>query len=73
MKCHVCGGEMSESHSDMPFKLAPTRTVIIKDLPVLLCSECGEYTFTDKVMAKVEEALAKVNSSAELEIVRFAA
>ena len=57
----------------MPFKLAPARIVIIKDLPVLQCGECGEHAFTDAVMAKVEEALAKVDSGAELKIVRFAA
>lgn len=73
MRCHACGGQMTELRSDMPFKLAPARTVIIKDLPVLQCGECGEHAFTDEVMRKVEDALAKVNSGAELEIVRFAA
>ena len=73
MKCHSCGGQMHETRSDMPFKLAPTRIVIIKDLPVLQCGECGEHAFSDPVMAKIEEALAKVDASAELEIVKFAA
>ncbi len=73
MRCHCCGGTMREARSDMPFKLAPTRIVIIKDLPVLQCGECGEHAFTDAVMAKIEEALAKVDASAELEIVKFAA
>ena len=73
MKCRVCGGRMTEARSDMPFKLAPSRTVIIKDLPVLQCGECGEHAFSDVVMAKIEAALEKVEQSAELEIVRFAA
>lgn len=73
MKCHVCGGQMQEMHSDMPFKLDRTRIVIIKELPVLQCGECGEHAFTDTVMAKIDSALEKVDSEAELEIVRYAA
>jgi YgiT-type zinc finger domain-containing protein len=73
MKCQCCGGEMHDGTSDMPFKLDRTRIVIIKDLPVLQCHECGEYAFTDPVMQVIEATIAKVDHSAELEIVHFAA
>ena len=73
MKCHCCGGRMSETTSDMPFKLDRTRIVIIRDLPVLQCSEWGEHAFTDAVVQKVETALAQADSRAEFEIVRYAA
>jgi YgiT-type zinc finger domain-containing protein len=73
MKCHCCGGQMQDGHSDMPFKLDRTRIVIIKELPVLQCDECGEHAFTDAVMQSIEATLAKVDQGAELEIVRFAA
>ena len=73
MRCHVCGGIMRETRSDMPFKLDQKRIVIIKDLPVLQCGECGEHAFSDHVMAKIEETLAKSDSGAELEVVGYAA
>ncbi len=73
MRCHACGGQMTETVADMPFKVDQKRIVIIKDLPVLQCGECGEHAFTDPVMDKVETALAKVEQAAELEIVRYAA
>lgn len=73
MRCHVCGGRMKETVSDMPFKLDRTRIVIMRDLPVLQCGECGEHAFRDDVMARVDEALKKVDRTAELEIVRYAA
>jgi YgiT-type zinc finger domain-containing protein len=73
MRCHCCGGRMRDGYSDMPFKLAATRIVIIKELPVLQCEECGEHAFTDAVMERIEATLAKVDHGAELEIVRFAA
>jgi YgiT-type zinc finger domain-containing protein len=73
MKCHVCGGSMRPTRSDMPFKLDQTRIVIIRDLPVHQCSQCGEHAFDDVVMVRVEETLTKVDRGAELEVVRFAA
>ncbi len=73
MKCHVCGGEMTATTSDLPFKLAPNRIIIVQDLPVFQCGQCGEYLLEDAVMARVEERLQGVDASAELEIVRYAA
>lgn len=73
MKCHACGGRMTETVSDMPFKLDAKRIVIIKDLPVYQCTECGEHAFSDPVMQKIEEALANADERAELEIVGYAA
>ena len=73
MCCHVCGSDMHATTSDMPFKLDQKRIVIIRDLPVYQCEICGEHVYTDAVMAKIETALSKVEPTAELEIVRFAA
>ena len=72
MKCHVCGGEMTPTCSDMPFKLDQTRIVIIRDLPLHQCMQCGEHLFEDAIMRKIETTLAKVDRGAELEVVRFA-
>ena len=73
MMCHVCGGEFQRSANDMPFKLGPQRIAILKNLPVLQCDRCGEYLLEDEVMAAVERMLARVDESAELEILRYAA
>jgi hypothetical protein len=47
--------------------------VILKDLPVLACDRCPEYLIEDAVFSRVDEILDRVDSSAELEIIRFAA
>lgn len=73
MKCHTCGGEIKAATSDMPFKLEANRIVIFKNLPVLQCDQCGEYLIEDAVMRRVEEMLDRIDASAELEIVRYAA
>lgn len=73
MKCHARGGHKEATRSDTPFKLDRARVVIVKDLPVLQCGECGEHAFTDPVIARIEAALENVDGDAELEIVRYAA
>ena len=54
-------------------KVDDTTIVIIKGLPVLQCESCSEYLLDDSVMKRTEEILDKVDSSAELEIIRYAA
>jgi len=73
MKCHVCGGTFQKSLNDMPFKLGPSRIVILKNLPVLQCDHCAEFVLEDPVMEAVERMLARADEFAELEILRYAA
>ena len=73
MKCHVCSSGREATTSDLPFKLAPNRIVIFKNLPVLQCQPCGACLLQDTVMAHVEGIRQGVDVSAELDIVRYAA
>jgi hypothetical protein len=50
-----------------------TTIVILKDLPVLQCNNCNEYLLDDPVMKRVDEILEKVDTAAELEVIRYAA
>ena len=73
MKCRVCGSELRPTTTDLPFKLSARTIVIVKSLPVMQCERCAEYLLRDDVFASVEEMLSKVDQSAELEIIPFAA
>lgn len=73
MKCTVCGSQMSATVTDLPFKVQETSIVIIKGLPVIACGSCSEYLIADDIMGRVDQILARVDQSAELEIVRFVA
>ena len=73
MKCHVCGGKMQALVTDLPFKIAANRIVILKDLPTHQCESCAEYLLDDDVMGKIDALLAKVDVSTELEVIRYAA
>ena len=73
MKCRVCGGSQHSSITDLPFKVSETTIVILKDTPVLQCSNCSEYSIEDAVMEKVDRILESADHTAELEVIRFAA
>ena len=73
MKCQTCGAALKAAVADLPFTLEANRIVILKGLPVLQCGQCGDYLIEDRGMARVDELLARADSSAELEVRRYAA
>ncbi|MCP5106544.1 MAG: type II toxin-antitoxin system MqsA family antitoxin [bacterium] len=73
MKCHICGGKLETTQTDLPFKRDERSIVIFKDIPILQCDNCREYLIEDPVMEGVEAVLSNVSPTAELEIVRYAA
>ena len=73
MKCRTCGSQLEQTTTDLPFKITERTIVILKQLPVAQCKRCTEYLIEDSVYARVEELLSKVDPSAELEIIPFAA
>jgi YgiT-type zinc finger domain-containing protein len=73
MKCRVCAGALEPRVTDLPFKIGDSSIVILKDLPVLQCRQCGDIELENSVMSKVEQVLGTVDRSAELEIIRYAA
>jgi len=73
MECTVCGAHMHAITTDLPFKLWEDRIIIIKQLPVLQCDACREYLIEDPVMERIDALLARADSTAELEIIRYAA
>ena len=73
MRCSVCASDVQAIVTDLPFKLAERRIVIVKELPVLQCTGCSAYLLDDPVVARVDELLARIDRSVELAIIRFAA
>ncbi len=73
MNCDVCGAQLEKRQTDLPFKVEGTSIVILKNLPVFQCQRCPNYLIEDCVMARIDEILAKLDSDAELEVVRYAA
>jgi YgiT-type zinc finger domain-containing protein len=59
--------------TDLPFKVTDKTIVVLKGLPVIQCERCSEYLLEDKVMHLVDGLLLRIDSAAELEIIKFAA
>jgi YgiT-type zinc finger domain-containing protein len=59
--------------TNLPLKVSETTIVILKDLPAFQCERCGEYLLEDAVMDRVDDLLGKVDSAAELEVIKYAA
>lgn len=73
MKCTVCGAKMIPVISELPFKTTDHTIVILKSIPVLQCGNCTEYLIEDAVLSRVDEILSRVDGTAELEVIRYAA
>ena len=73
MRCTVCGAELKATRTDLPFKVRETSIVILKNLPVMQCGNCPEYLIEDVVLSRVDDILDRVDSEAEVEIIRYAA
>jgi len=59
--------------TDLPFKIGDFSVVILRSLPVLQCRQCGETELEHATMSRVDQLLADVDASAELEVIRYAA
>lgn len=73
MNCTVCGAQMHERTTNLPFKTSDRTTLIVRGLPIVECDNCGEYLIEDPVMMRVDQIIATIGAEAELEIVRYAA
>ncbi len=73
MQCTTCGATLRATTSDLPFKVREHTIVILKNLPLLECTNCMQYLIADREFSRVEQMLAQVNGAAELEILRYVA
>ena len=73
MKCHVCGTPMTCVVSDLPFRVNRSVMIILRDLPLMECSECGAYAFEERVMQRVHEIIGRLRSPSHLDAVLYAA
>ena len=73
MKCHVCGSQMQSITTYLPLKVNNTTIVIMKNLPVTQCIGCSAYLLDDKVLESVDVILGRVDTAAELEVIKYAA
>ncbi len=52
MRCRVCGALLERRVTDLPFKLGDSSIVILRELPVLQCRQCGEVELEHSTMSE---------------------
>ena len=70
-RCPLCGGEMRDGITTIPF-LISEKVVVIKDVPAEICSDCGEAYMKSSVVDKVESVLDKLDElHSEMSVVHY--
>lgn len=71
MNCLLCKGKMKEQTTNFMTDI-DNCFIIVKNVPSLVCSQCGEVSYTDEVAAKLERIVKAVRQAvSEVAIVNF--
>ena len=58
MKCALCSGEMILSKTNLPYELGEEILIVIKDVPALVCQQCGDHFINIQVVRELEDIVA---------------
>lgn len=61
MMCFMCKGKMEECKTTYMADLG-TCIVIIKNVPSLVCSQCGETSYSDEVAKRIEKIIMSLKN-----------
>lgn len=72
-RCPLCGGEMKDGVTTIPF-LSGDRVTVIKNVPAEICSDCGEAYMKSSAVDKVESLLDRLEElQSEMSVVHYEA
>lgn len=73
MQCAICKGDIKKDKVNFPIELEKS-FILVRDVPALVCRQCGEYFLKDDVAADLEKIAEKArDSNVEIEVLRYAA
>lgn len=67
MRCFYCKGEMERTTTKFILDLGYC-VVIVKNVPAMVCKQCGEKTFDDGTMERLEKIVETVKRSLVQEV-----
>ena len=59
MNCFVCKGDLVEERKTYVATL-PECVIIVKDVPALVCKQCGEVYYSDEVSDRLEKIVGRL-------------
>ena len=63
MKCPACRGRMEQGITTLPYELDRDKLIVVRDVPALVCTQCGEVFIESPILKKVEALLNVVEKS----------
>ena len=74
MRCVICKqGQTNQGLATVTLERGHT-TVVIKEVPAMICENCGEYYLSEEVTQKVQNLAENAfRQGVEIEILRYAA
>ena len=59
MKCPFCMNELKEGKTVLTFQMNEERIIVVKDVPALICEQCGEQSIDIEDSKIVEKLVHK--------------
>ena len=60
MRCPLCKGEMLKGKkTNLPYELSGESVIIVRNVPAIICSQCGDAFIEADILTKVEKILDK--------------
>lgn len=73
MFCAICKGDLAEGTISYSVD-HNSQFLLLREVPALICNQCGEFFLDDKTLIKIEEIVESVKiSNVEIEVLKFAA
>ena len=63
MRCPLCRGEMEKGTTSLPYELGRDKLIVVRDVPALICAQCGETFIESLTVKRVEEIIDTVEKS----------
>ena len=67
MKCFFCKGELESTKTKFIADL-DSCVLIVKNVPAMVCTQCGEKVFDDNTMERLEQIVENVRQSLVQEV-----
>jgi YgiT-type zinc finger domain-containing protein len=59
MKCPLCKGKMVTGKTNLPYELDGEKIIVVRNVPALVCDQCGDAFVEIDILRKVEEVIAR--------------
>jgi YgiT-type zinc finger domain-containing protein len=60
MRCPLSKGEMVRGRkTNLPYELSDERLIIVRNVPAIICSQCGDAFIEAEILSRVEKILDK--------------